>query len=169
MLNPTFGENMSNPESPVRQLGRLDQDKAFICRMQMGANITQNWQLMLNFHFQDGTPITKYVTSYGKLYALTTKGINPADGHFGQRKDAFFNLDMRLAYRGNINCRNQQLGLKGAIPFSVELLGYNLYDFGTAWYEYSFDQYITETRRTLSLCIPRGLNLKLSIGLCKNE
>ena len=169
MLNPTLGENLSNAESPVRRLGRLDQDKAFICRLQMGANITPNWQLMLNFHFQDGTPITKYVTNSGKLYALTTKGINPADGHFGQRKDAFFNLDMRLAYRGNINCRNQQLGLKGAIPFSVELLGYNLYDFGTAWYEYSFDQYITETRRTLSLCIPRGLNLKLCIGLCKNE
>lgn len=168
MLHPTLGENLKNPESGVRALGRLDQDKAFICRVQMGANITENWQLMANFHFQDGTPISNYVTKDGLLYQNNTKGINPKDGHFGMRKDAFFNLDIRLAYRGNINMRNQKLEAAGAVPFSVEVLGYNLYDFGTAWYEYSFDQQLEHRRRTLSLCIPRGLTLKVSVGLSKN-
>jgi len=169
MLNPSVGENIKNAESSVRALGRLDQDKAFILRVQLGANITQNWQLMSNFHWQDGTPITNYVTDSGRIYARNTKGINPADGHFGMRKDMFFNLDIKLAYRGNINMRNQQLGTQGAIPFSVELLGYNLYDFGTEWYEYSFDQYMEHGRRALSVCIPRGLTMKLSVGLSKND
>lgn len=169
MLYPTLGENLKNPESPVRALGRLDQDKAFICRVQLGANITQNVQYMLNFHFQDGTPICNYVTDNGRLYARNTKGINPSDGHFGMRKDAFFNFDMKLSYRGNINMRNQQLDARGALPFSVELLCYNIYDFGTTWYEYSFDQYMEHGRRTLAEVIPRGLTLKLSIGLSKNR
>lgn len=167
MLYPTLGENLKNPESPVRALGRLDQDKAFIFRIQLGANITKNVQYMLNFHFQDGTPICNYVTDGGRLYARNTKGINPSDGHFGMRKDAYFNIDMKLAYRGNINMRNQQLDAPGALPFSVELLCYNIYDFGTTWYEYSFDQYMEHGRRTLAEVIPRGLTLKLSIGLSK--
>lgn len=169
MLYPTLGENLKNPESPVRALGRLDQDKAFIFRIQLGANITKNIQYMLNFHFQDGTPICNYVTDGGRLYARNTKGINPSDGHFGMRKDAYFNFDMKLSYRGNINMRNQQLDAPGALPFSVELLCYNIYDFGTTWYEYSFDQYMEHGRRTLAEVIPRGLTLKLSVGLTKNR
>lgn len=169
MLYPTLGENLKNPESPVRALGRLDQDKAFIFRIQLGANITKNLQYMLNFHFQDGTPICNYVTDGGRLYARNTKGINPSDGHFGMRKDAYFNMDMKLSYRGNINMRNQQPDAPGALPFAVELLCYNIYDFGTTWYEYSFDQYMEHGRRTLAEVIPRGLTLKLSVGLSKNR
>ncbi len=177
MARPETGSNASNPSSLVRAIGRYDQDRAYICRLQLGANITENWGLSLNFHFKDGTPISNYLTEERvsetgdiDLAVLPgdTKGINVSDGHFGKRKDAFFNLDLRLRYRGNINMRNQALGTQGAIPFEVQLTGYNLYDFGTELTEYSFDQELPETRRALTLCIPRGLMLSFCVGLSKN-
>lgn len=178
MTKPETSVNMSNPDSPVRAIGRYDQDRAYICRLQLGANITENWGLSLNFHFKDGTPISNYLTEErvsetGEVDLAVlpgdTKGINVSDGHFGKRKDAFFNLDLRLRYRGNINMRNQALGAQGAIPFEVQLTGYNLYDFGTELTEYSFDQELPETRRALTLCIPRGLMLSFRVGLPGNS
>lgn len=151
MLHPNAYTNIKNGASEVQVLNRLDADKSFILRMQLGVNFTDHWQLMANFHFQDGTPISNYRTSTGLIEAENTKGINPKDGYFGMRKDAFFNLDLRLRYQSE--------------PVSVELTGYNLYDFGTAWYEYSFDEYWNRRRRTLSLCIPRGLTLRVCVGL----
>ena len=174
MVNPITYTNADNPNSPVQALGRLDQDRAYICRMQLGVNITENWGLSMNFHFKDGTPIANYMTKEVMnevgdkdivIYPADTKGINVSDGHFGKRKDAFFNLDLRLRYRGNINMRNQQLGVQGAIPFEVQLTGYNLYDFGTELVEYSFDQYLPDKRRAMTLCIPRGILLTLRVGL----
>lgn len=165
MLNPSTYENLSNTSCPQKALGRLDQDKAYICRVQMGANITPNWQLMANFHWQDGTPVSNYRVHDGNIWQNTTKGINPVNGHFGQRKDMFFNLDIRLGYRGNINMLDQTLGAAGAVPFRVDLSCYNIYDFGTEWYEYSFDQNLEHGRRSVAICIPRGLRLSLSIGL----
>ena len=162
----------------MRTLGRYDQDRAYICRLQLGANITENWGLSLNFHFKDGTPFCNYLTEERinmagdkdiGILPGDTKGINVSDGHFGRRKDAFFNLDMRLRYRGNINMRNQALGAQDAIPFELQLTGYNLYDFGTELTEYCFDQELTETRRALTLCIPRGMMVTLSIGLEKTK
>lgn len=178
MADAATCRNANNPTSPVRSLGRLDQDRAYICRMQMGANITPNWGLSANFHFKDGTPICNYLTEETTtaqgdkdliIYPGDTKGINVSDGHFGRRKDAFFNLDIRLRYRGNINMRNQTLGAPGAIPFEVQLTGYNLYDFGTELLEYNFDQYLPQKRNAMTLCIPRGFALHLRIGLSQNR
>ncbi|MBO5816648.1 MAG: hypothetical protein J6R26_01690 [Paludibacteraceae bacterium] len=166
-------ENLANSNSPVMALGRLNQDRAYVARMQLGVNFTENWGLSANFHFKDGTPISNYyteerVTSEGDRDIVVipgdTKGINVSDGHFGKRKDAFFNLDMRLRYRGNINMRDQRLSALGAIPFEVQVTGYNLYDFGTGLVEYNFDLYMPG-RRTMTLCIPRGLMLSMRIGL----
>jgi len=169
MLSPAASENLKDAESSVKMLHRLDQDKAYICRIQLGANITPNWQLMMNGHWQDGTPISNYIVKDGLVYTGDTKGINPKDMHFGKRKDMFFNIDMKLGYRGNINRRDQTLGLPGAVPFSVDLTCYNIYDFGTEWYEYSFDQNLEHIRRSLSVCIPRGLMLRFSVGLTPNK
>ena len=175
MSNPWTYYNASNSQSPVQALGRLDQDRAYIARMQLGVNITENIGLSMNFHFKDGTPISNYFTEEhvnadGEkdvvIIVRDTKGINVADGHFGKRKDAFFNLDLRLRYRGNINMRNQQLGTPNAIPFEVQLTGYNLYDFGTGLVEYNFDQYMPG-RRAMTLCIPRGFVLSMCVGLDK--
>lgn len=173
MANPMTYYNASNSESAVQALGRLDQDRAYVARMQLGVNFTENLGLSMNFHFKDGTPISNYYTeersnSNGDKDIVVivgdTKGINVADGHFGKRKDAFFNLDMRLRYRGNINMRNQQLSAHGAIPFEVQVTGYNLYDFGTGLVEYNFDQYMPG-RRAMTLCIPRGFILTWRMGL----
>lgn len=169
MLNPSTYENLKDQASPVKALNRLDQDKAYICRIQLGANITRNWQLMLNGHWQDGTPISSYRVQDGNIWQYDTKGINPSDSHFGMRKDMFFNVDMRLRYQGVLNRRNQDMAAAGAVPFSVELAGYNLWDFGTEWYECSFDQYLEHGRRAMSICIPRGLTLRLAIGLSANR
>ena len=174
MARQETNTNASNSISPVRTLGRYDQDRAYICRLQLGANITENWGLSLNFHFKDGTPFCNYLTEERinmagdkdiVILPGDTKGINVSDGHFGRRKDAFFNLDIRLRYQGNINMRNQALGAQDAIPFELQLTGYNLYDFGTELTEYCFDQELTETRRALTLCIPRGIMATFSIGL----
>ena len=176
MANANTYRNANNPTSEVRSLGRLDQDRAYICRLQLGANITENWGLSANFHFKDGTPIANYLTEETTtatsdkdivVYPGDTKGINVADGHFGKRKDAFFNLDIRLRYRGNINMRNQTAGATGAVPFEVQLSGYNLYDFGTELQEYSFDQCLPQKRNAMTLCIPRGFMLNVRIGLGK--
>ena len=170
--------NASNPNSPVQALGRYDQDRAYICRLQLGANITENWGLSLNFHFKDGTPFCNYLTeervnTHGDkdivILPGDTKGINVSDGHFGMRKDAFFNLDLRLRYRGNINKRDQTVGAKGAIPFELQVTAYNLYDFGTELTEYCFDQELADARRAMTLCIPRGIMVTLGIGLEKTK
>lgn len=170
MAAPGALQNLQD-KSISGKLNRTDQDKSFILRLQMGANITENWQLMTNFHFQDGTPITNYIVADGHIEARRVKGINPVNGQFGMRKDAYFNWDIRLRYQGNINTRNQHIDAIGAVPFSVELTGYNLLDFGTEWYEYSFDQYLGKDkgRSALSLTVPRGLMLCLSVGLEKRQ
>lgn len=60
---------------------------------------------------------------------------------------------------------NQSLDAQGAIPFEVQLMGYNLYDFGTELMEYSFDQHLPQKRRALTLCIPRGFLINLRVGI----
>ena len=170
--NTQIDGNMHQPNASTRSLGRLDQDKAFILRMQLGVNITQNWQLTFHGKFRDGTPFNQYVSrlytneagdTQAVLWNACTRGDNPADANFGERKDSFFNFDLRLRYRGLI---------KG-VPFSAEVTCYNLFDLGTELNEYTFD-YFPETgkdlpghRYALQLCVPRGLNMKVCVGLEK--
>lgn len=166
--------NMAQTDAEIRSLGRLDQDRAFIARLQLGVNITENWQLSLSGKFKDGTPITNfrsllYTDAMGHRQAVIwnadTRGDNTVDAHFGKREDSFFNFDLRLRYRGLI---------KG-LPFSAEATCYNFWDFGTALGEYTFD-YWPETgkdvpghRYALQLCVPRGLIVKVSVGLEKQK
>ncbi len=165
--------DMSEPDAAVRRLGRLDQDRAFIARLQLGVNITQNWQLSLSGKFKDGTPFANYRTTLytdargnqqAVLWNADSKGDNTVDAHFGKREDSFFNFDLRLRYRGLIR----------GVPFSAEAICYNFWDFGTELSEYTFD-YNVETgddwysyRHPLQLCIPRGFIVKLAVGLEKH-
>ena len=97
------------------------------------------------------------------VYNGYTRGINVVDGNFGQRTDSFFNFDLRLKYRGAI---------KG-VPFSVQALCYNIWDFATELNEYCFyydaasGSDTTGKRTPLSLCTPRGLLLTVSVGFDK--
>ena len=99
------------------------------------------------------------------IWNADTRGDNTVDAHFGKREDSFFNFDLRLRYRGAIR----------GVPFSAEATCYNFWDFGTALGEYTFD-YWPETgkdvpghRYALQLCVPRGLIVKVSVGLEKQE
>ncbi|MBQ6763672.1 MAG: hypothetical protein IJP45_00635, partial [Paludibacteraceae bacterium] len=103
------------------------------------------------------------------------KGINMANNAFGKREDAFFNFELRATGRWWIR----------DVPMSLEVLCYNIYDFGTALTEYTFDNYnhptyphwteergiasMKDSRTSMSLCIPRGLLFTLRVGLEKDK
>lgn len=164
--------NMGEKDAGIRSMGRLNQDRAYIARVQLGVNITANWQLSLSGKFRDGTPIAAYrmqpVTDASGhtqtvVWAGTTRGINVVDSNFGERTDSFFNFDLRLKYRGAIR----------DVPFAVQAVCYNIWDFATELNEYSMyydastGKDLSGKRYPLSLCIPRGLLLTVSVGLEK--
>lgn len=166
--------NRGQEDDGVRSLGRLNQDRAYIARLQLGVNITSNWQLSLSGKFRDGIPFTHYRTyidtnvanhSQAIIYNSHSRGINVVDGNFGQRTDSFFNFDLRLKYRGNIR----------GVPFDVQAVCYNIWDFATELNEQCFyyDAFtgrdFTGKRTPLSLCTPRGLLFTLRVGLEKNN
>ena len=170
--NPSTWLNAENP-GEYRMLGRLDQDRSFIARMQLGWNITDHWSVSVTGKFKDGTPFSSFryalgaevpsagITNKVAIYNETTKGINLIDEHFGRRKDAFFNFDIHARYRGDI---------KG-VPITAEATCYNVYDWGTELVEYTFESQLTGglQRRALQLNIPRGVILSLSVGLEKQH
>ncbi len=161
--NPNTYLNPSNADSRYRALGRMDQDRAYICRILLSYRMNDRLTWVFNGKFKDGTPFTNYrVSTYtfpganhtqAAVYRADTRGINPADGHFGKRKDAFFNVDLRAVYRGE---------MKNYL-YEVEACCYNACDFGTELYEYCFDQDIPNARRSMALCIPRGVLLSFKL------
>ena len=164
--NPNTFLNEKNTDGAYRASGRLDQDRSFIARIQLGYNITPNWAIHLNGKFKDGTPITNFRTlahtdqngnTQLAIWNADTKGINLAAYHFGKRKDAFFNIDVRLRYRGAIR----------SVPLEAEVMCYNIYDFGTELFEFNFDEDMGHARRAMVLNIPRGMLFTLRVGLSK--
>lgn len=154
----------SEGDKPYQANGRLNQDRAYIARLQVTYNACRYFSIGLNFKFKDGQPFTTFKTVEQKVDGGTeiailptdARGINPVNNHFGKRKDAFFNLELRATGRWWAN----------EVPMSLEVLCYNLYDFGTALTEYTFDTYeAIPSRTTMSLCIPRGLLFTLRVGL----
>lgn len=166
--------NMKQTNPRVRMMGRLHQDRAYVARLQLGVNITKNWQLSLSGKFRDGIPFAHYRTyidtdaaghSQAVVWAANTRGINVKDSNFGERTDSFFNFDLRLKYRGTIQ----------GVPFEVQAVCYNVWDFATELNEYCM-YYDGETgkdlsghRYPLSLCTPRGLLLTVGVGLNKDK
>lgn len=139
-------------------------------------NITDELSLAVTGKFRDGTPFATYATrmhttSAGTqmaVIATDSRGINMIDQHFGKRKDAFFNFDLRLRYQGQIK----------QVPFEIQATCYNVYDFGTELYEYCFDDYqeaghpenrLLSRRAALTLNVPRGMLLSLTVGLEKKH
>lgn len=158
---------------------RLNQDKSFIFRAQVTYNACKYFSIGFNGKFKDGQPFSPFYVAMQTNATHTqpavihtdAKGSNMENGWFGKREDAFFNLELRATGRWWVK----------DIPMSLEVLCYNLYDFGTALTEYTFDQYehptyphwtidrkqptMRDSRTSMSLCIPRGLLVTLRIGL----
>lgn len=180
----TLSETTANPNIIINEEdpgefgmnGRIDQDRSFAARLQIGWNITDNLSLSLTGKFRDGTPFTTYrtrlhTTAAGTqlaIFAADARGINMIDQHFGKRKDAFFNFDLRLRYQGEIR----------QVPFEIQATCYNVYDFGTELYEYCFDDFndtanpenrLINRRSALTLCVPRGVLISLNVGLEKKK
>ena len=179
--NPNTYKVAREGDMPYQGNGRLNQDKAFIARLQVTYNACKYFSISLNGKFKDGQPFSNFIAnvrtegshSQVAIWNDDAKGINMANTWFGKREDAFFNIDLRLTGRWWI--RN--------IPFQLDITCYNIYDFGTALTEYTFDKYdhrtypywtdtrgmesMHESRTSMSLCIPRGLIAKLTIGLDK--
>ena len=147
---------------------RLDQDKSFILRLQVTYNACKYFSIGFNGKFKDGQPFstyrsTVYTTPAGHpqaaIYYMDAKGINMHNQWFGKREDAFFNFELRATGRWWVN----------DIPMSLEVMAYNLYDFGTALTEYTFDAEFAKGRQTMSMCIPRGLLFTLRVGIEKER
>lgn len=178
--NPNTHRCLTDP-TPQAAIGRMDADRAYICRIQLGTQwsfprVPGTWQAAVNGHFKDGTPITNYqlYTTVGEptachepvewaIVPVDTKGINPANGHFGKREDAFFNIDLRLAYNVQISHRRNGV-LSDHSRLQASLTCYNIYDFATELGEVCFDDGLS-TRTPLLLTIPRGLLFSLSFNL----
>lgn len=179
--NPNTYRVLREGDKPYQGNCRLNQDKSFILRMQVTYNACKYFSIGFNGKFKDGQSFSTFtavpaVTNSHPQVALVysdAKGINMANSTFGKREDAFFNLELRATGRWWAN----------GIPMSLEVMCYNVYDFGTALTEYTFDDYVHPTypawtegrgiasmkdsRTSMSLCIPRGLLFTLRIGLEK--
>ena len=164
LANPNTLTNYDNRFSPHSATGRLNQDRAYVCWIQLTYNPIKQLGFSFTGKYRDGQPVTSYITrsltdKYGNtemaIIPTRTRGINVFDASFGSREDAFFNIDLRVVYRPII---------KG-YQCEFQAVCYNIYDFGTSLNEYSFVNGIKEFRNTLSLCIPRGLIISARVEL----
>ncbi|MFI3289785.1 MAG: hypothetical protein SNH55_07300 [Rikenellaceae bacterium] len=161
--NPNTTQVVRNLESEYSAIGRLDQDRAYIARIFASYRVTDKLSVAVNAKFKDGQPFSIYRTeiiSEGAnnqlaMIPVTSRGTNTADGNFGTREDAIFNIDLRLKYLATIAKRRCEIGA----------YCYNIYDFGNELTEYIFDQDINGGRCAMSLTIPRGLIFSFKMDL----
>ncbi|MFI3248440.1 MAG: hypothetical protein R3Y39_04850 [Rikenellaceae bacterium] len=161
--NPNTTAVVRNSESEYSAVGRLDQDRAYIARIFASYKITDKLSMAINAKFKDGQPFSIYrtqITSSGAgnqlaMLPVTSRGTNTADGDFGTREDAVFNIDLRAKYVTKIADRRCEIGA----------YCYNIYDFGNELTEYIFDQDIDGGRCAMSLTIPRGFILSFKMDL----
>jgi hypothetical protein len=162
-----YSETSANPNISRRQVGRLDQDRAYVAWLMLSYRPIRNLAFSLVGKWKDGQPFSHYnyqisITDNSKQIAIWnkgTKGINVYNGDFGSREDMFFNFDLIAQYRGRL----------WRYDYEIEAMVYNIYDFGTELTEYTFSPPpITEGdwpggRFSLSMCIPRGLMISAKV------
>jgi hypothetical protein len=160
-----YSETSANPNTQnYKLLGRLDQDRSYIGRILMSYKLSKRLSLGMSGKFKDGVPFTSFNTQLKAdesgnaqlaMWNARTKGTNSINEDFGTRKDAFFNIDLRAVYNGNVMRH----------PYEIQMMLYNVYDFGTEITEYNFEPDIRNARYALELNIPRGLMVTAKIGL----
>ena len=163
--NPNTRNNAGNPNGRYPGVGRLDQDKAYVCRIYLAYNVNKHFQFGINGRWTDGQPFSYFYTSTHTdgdghtqvaIRPGCTKGINPTDGDFGCRESALFNIDLHARLKWTIR----------QCPMSLTLLCYNLYDFGNVYNEMCFPSEADGGRgKNMTLTIPRGLICTLKIDL----
>lgn len=150
-----YSESSANPNINYKLIGRLDQERAYVIHILASYKLNDHFSFSASGKFKDGQPFSSFDTkvltdaSGNNQIAVwndRTKGINPFNYDFGSREDAFFNIDVRANYKGFI----------GKKSFELQLMCYNIYDYGTELTEYIFLPLGT-SRRAMSLNIPRGL------------
>ena len=165
--NPNTQNTVSNATARYPGVGRLDQDKAYMCRIYLVYNVNKHFQFGITGRWTDGQPIVSFNTATATdadgnmlvgIRPTCSRGINPTDGDFGCRESALFNIDLHA---------RAQWAVKGH-PMSLSLLCYNAYDFGNVLTEYSFPQGVRGLDRrgpAMTLTIPRGIIGTLKIEL----
>ena len=181
--NPDTYRALSEIDLPHQGNCRLNQDKSFILRWQVTYNACRYFSIGFNGKFKDGQPFSTFTAVPASvdghpqiaLVHSDAKGINMDNNAFGKREDAFFNIELRVTGRWWVR----------DVPMSLEVLCYNIYDFGTALTEYTFDNYdhptyphwtvergfssMKDSRTSMSLCIPRGLLFTFRVGLERDK
>ena len=158
-----YSETSANPNINYKLVGRLDQERAYIARIHVAYKLNKNLNFSLTGKFKDGQPFTSFYTKLSTdngnnqlaIWSNSTKGINVFTNDFGYRKDAFFNIDFRATYTGSI--------LNHA--YELQMMIYNIYDFGTELTEYTFAPDENNGRAAMNLNIPRGLMITAKIDL----
>ena len=163
--NPNTQSTITNASATHPGVGRLDQDKAYVCRIYLAYNVTKWFQFGVTGRWTDGQPFMFYNTATSTdangtqvaIRPVCTRGINPTDGNFGCRESALFNIDLHARFCWAVRQH----------PMSLSLLCYNLYDFGNVYNEACFAQGACGLNRgpNISLTIPRGIIGTLKIEL----
>lgn len=165
--NPNTLRNLGNPTGAYPAVGRLDQDKAYVCRIYLGYNVCRNFRFGVTGRWTDGQPFSffntaTYTDANGNTQVAinprSSRGINPTDGNFGCRESAIFNIDIHAQVRWMLHRH----------AMSLNLLCYNAYDFGNVLTEYTFPQGVRGDNArgpNMTLTIPRGIIATLKIDL----
>ena len=165
--NPNTFTVIQDAGNKYQAWGRVDQDKAYVFRTYFAYNISKSIQCGLNFKWTDGQPFSyfnTFVKSDGnsgeqvQIIPVTTRGINPIDNNFGCRESGIFNFDLHIRGQWQMNGRDM----------SLNLMCYNINDFGNVLMEYAFPQGArgrVSRGHNLSLTVPRGLLLTYTISL----
>lgn len=165
--NPNTFSTIENPEGKYPGVGRFDQDKAYVCRIYFAHNVNRNFQYGITGRWTDGQPFMYFNTntvtdSNGDtqvaIRPYSSRGINPTDGNFGCRESALFNIDLHARLVMTVGQRN----------VSLNLLCYNIYDFGNVYNEMCFPEGARghgSRGPNMTLTIPRGIIATLKVDL----
>ncbi len=163
--NPNTFSTIENADGKYPGVGRLDQDKAYICRIYLAHNINRHFQYGITGRWTDGQPFVYFNTATSTdsngdtqmaVRPYCSRGINPTDGNFGCRESALFNIDLHARMSWTIMQR----------AMSLNVLCYNIYDFGNVYNEMCFPEGSEgkgERGPNMTLTIPRGVVATLKI------
>ncbi len=165
--NPNTFTVLMDPDNEYQSWGRVDQDKAYVFRTYFAYNLSKALQLGLNFKWTDGQPFSYFNTfvktdeaggTQVQIVPACTRGINPIGGSFGARESGIFNFDLHVRGEWRMNGHDM----------SLNLLCYNINDFGNVLMEYAFPEGVRgkmSRGHNLALTVPRGLLLTYTLYL----